>query len=219
MPIASVVKCLPAVPSPRGEMDIISGFEPAVPSSNLGEGTGEAGGDITIIFSLMKKIIFAILLLLSVGYILFPQTSLASACYLVNNPDGSPKYPELSRIEGGQRIPLGLVPCGQYPDCRCEITDFFVMLLRLFNFITFVIATPLAGLIILIGGIMIMISGGPGSANPITGVISPNMYSTGKAMVFNAVIAVILIFTSWIIMNAVMAAFGFLGAWHTPFGP
>ena len=35
------------MPSPRGEMDIMSGFEPAVPSSNLGEGTSEAGGDIT----------------------------------------------------------------------------------------------------------------------------------------------------------------------------
>ena len=44
------MKCLPAVPSPHGEMDITTGFEPVVGSSNLSGGTGEAGGDIITAF-------------------------------------------------------------------------------------------------------------------------------------------------------------------------
>ena len=51
---APIVKCLPVVPSPHGEMDIIFGFEPKVGSSNLPEGTSEAGGDI--IFGFEPKV-------------------------------------------------------------------------------------------------------------------------------------------------------------------
>lgn len=114
----------------------------------------------------------------------------------------------------------GLVPCGTgsptNPDGtinsywrRCELKDLFTLALNVYNFIVLKIATPLAGLLIVIGGVLIMISGGPGGKNPVTGVVSPNLYTTAKNMIKGAAIGIFLIFGSWLIINIVLTAIGY----------
>ena len=61
-----------------------------------------------------------------------------------------------------------LVPCGNAPGPTtlpgttnpCTINDFFALLNNIFNFVVYWVATPLAILMLTIGGIMIMISAG-----------------------------------------------------------
>ena len=60
-----------------------------------------------------------------------------------------------------------IVPCGNPGQAQCTITDFFVMLGNIYNFIVWNIATPLAILGLTIGGIFILISAG----NPNFGVL------------------------------------------------
>ena len=118
--------------------------------------------------------------------------------------------------------PQGLVPCGTgsptKPDGtldpawrRCELSDIFKLILNVYNFIILYIATPLAGLLIVIGGVLIIVSGGPGGRNPVTGVISPNLYSKAKDMILWTVVAIFLIFGSWLIINIVLIAIGYTG--------
>jgi len=102
----------------------------------------------------------------------------------------------------------GLVPCGQEGKPRCELNDIFELVLRVFKFLVYDISTVLAGLGIVIGGILILISGGPGGANPITGIASPNMYSTGKRIITGAIFGWFLIWGAWLIIHTVCLAIG-----------
>ena len=103
----------------------------------------------------------------------------------------------------------GLVPCGQPGAPRCELGDLFTLIANIFNFIVVYISTPLAGLAIVLGGVLILVSGGPGGKNPITGIASPNLYSTGKNMVVGAFIGWFLIWGAWLIIKTVTLAIGF----------
>jgi hypothetical protein len=105
----------------------------------------------------------------------------------------------------------GFVPCGQSDDsgkiaCPCEIGHFFTMLVNVYNFLVLDIATPLAVLALTIGGIFILISAG-----------NPNLHSTGKKIVYSAIIGLVLAFCSWLIINTLMSAIGFTGNWSNPF--
>jgi len=102
----------------------------------------------------------------------------------------------------------GLVPCGQPGKPRCELGDLFTLVRNIYNFIVLYISTPLAGLIIVIGGILMMISGGPGSPSPITGVASPNLYNTAKNMISGAIFGWFLIWGSWLIIHTLLWALG-----------
>ncbi len=117
--------------------------------------------------------------------------------------------PALASAQGG------LVPCGNGyptdPDFRpCTLSDFFTMILYIYNTIVY-LSVPLAGLMVVIGGVLIMISGGPGGKNPVTGIVSPNLYSQARNMVWGAVIGILLIFCSWVIIKAVLTAIGYVG--------
>mgnify|MGYP001562348584 CR=1 FL=1 len=105
----------------------------------------------------------------------------------------------------------GLVPCGQPNTPMCKLEDIFVLISNVYNFIVWKIATPLAGILVVIGGVIIMISGGPGGANPVTGIVSPNMYNKGKSIVTGAIGGWLLVFCSWLIINAVLLALGLPG--------
>lgn len=59
----------------------------------------------------------------------------------------------------------GIVPCTD----NCTLTDFITMIGNIYNFIVFSIATPLAVIAIIIGGVLIMTSAG-----------DPNRMSVGK---------------------------------------
>lgn len=117
-------------------------------------------------------------------------------------------------------IAQGLVPCGKgdptlpdgspNPDWkRCELADLFKLVENVYGFIVLYIATPLAGLVIVMGGVIILISGGPGGLNPITGIASPNLYNTGKNMVTGAILGMFLILGGWLIINTVLNIIGY----------
>ena len=131
----------------------------------------------------MKKIflIFFIALMLS-PVILAPNAAQASQC-------------------GGA---TGLVPCGLDATCPCEIQDFFVMLARIFNFAIKWIVTPLAVLMLTIGGVLILISAG-----------NPNLAGLGKKTLYAAIIGLVLAFGSWLIIGFILNALGYTGNWST----
>jgi len=62
------------------------------------------------------------------------------------------------------------------------------------------ISIPLAGLIIVAGGVMLLVSGG-----------NPGLVSLGKRMLWGAIIGILLIFCSWVIIKAVLTAIGYVG--------
>ena len=100
----------------------------------------------------------------------------------------------------------GLVPCGKAADGSdaCTIEHFFIMLSNIFNFIVYWIAAPLAVLMITIGGVMILISAG-----------NPNLAGMGKKILWVSIIGLVLVFCSWLIVNFILTALGYTGAWNT----
>ncbi len=109
--------------------------------------------------------------------------------------------------------PGGLVPCGKGANanpgrcdsvllCRCELGHVFVLARNIYVFIIWNIATPLAGLLIMIGGLLILLSGA-----------NQKLYDMGKTILWAAVWGVGLIFGAYLIMGAVMMAIGYTGPW------
>jgi len=91
-----------------------------------------------------------------------------------------------------------LVPC----DTNCSINDFFTMLVNIYNFIVWQIATPLATIALIIGGAFMMISAG-----------NPNQFNLGKTIVYSAIIGLVLVFGSWLIINTILTTLGYNGSW------
>ena len=103
-----------------------------------------------------------------------------------------------------------IVPCGQYSNCRCDLADVRELFLRVYIWVLG-IGTSLASLGIVLGGILIMISGGPGGTNPVTGIASPNMYNRGKQMITGCILGLILIWCAWLIIHTFAVIIGYTG--------
>jgi len=98
----------------------------------------------------------------------------------------------------------GLVPCGNPGEPACTLGHLFQMLGLIYNFIVYTIAVPLATLIIIVGGVLILVSGG-----------NPEMAGRGKKALMAGVIGLVLVFCSWVIINTVMSVLGYsLGSWY-----
>ncbi|MFY9462461.1 MAG: hypothetical protein WAP51_04650 [Candidatus Sungiibacteriota bacterium] len=106
----------------------------------------------------------------------------------------------------------GIVPCGTSTTRPCTICDLGVLVINLTNFLIYNIAIPLASLMIIIGGIMIMI----GSA-------SEERVKTGKKILTNAIIGVIIVFVAWLLVDTIIKVltgsfaqnfFGTFGPWN-----
>ena len=117
----------------------------------------------------------------------------------------------------------GLVPCGVKVNpppagspsgtqgtlaCPCTLNHFFIMALRIVNFMIWILGVPLATLMIVIGGLLIMLSG-----------VNPEWVSKGKHMLLWAIISIALMLGSWLIINFVLAAIGYnpVVEWWKPF--
>ncbi|MDP3882621.1 MAG: hypothetical protein Q8Q48_01030 [Candidatus Staskawiczbacteria bacterium] len=98
----------------------------------------------------------------------------------------------------------GLVPCGKADDGSdaCQISDFFIMLGLIYDFVIKFIAAPLAIIMLTIGAIILMISAG-----------NPNLAGIGKKILWVSIIGLVLIFCSWIIVNFIMTTLGYRGSW------
>jgi len=78
------------------------------------------------------------------------------------------------------------------------------MLVKIYEFIVWWIATPLAVIAIIIGGVMMMISAG-----------NPNLLGTGKKILYAAIIGLVLAFGSYLIIDFILHAIGFNQDWST----
>ena len=83
----------------------------------------------------------------------------------------------------------------------CTICDFFQMLVNVYSFIVLQIATPLAIIAIIVGGILMMLSAG-----------NPNLMSKGKTILYAAIIGLFLVFGSWLIIDFVLNLIGYSNA-------
>jgi len=94
-----------------------------------------------------------------------------------------------------------LVPCGQTESNPCKLSDLGTLAVNVFNFIVFQVAVPLAALVIVVGGIFLLVSGS-----------NPGLADKGKKMLWGAVIGLVLIFSSWIIINTLLNALGYVNS-------
>lgn len=108
---------------------------------------------------------------------------------------------------------LGLVPCGSAitngtPTCPCELEHVFVLILNLYNFAIWKISVPLASLLVVVGGVMLLVSGG-----------NPRLAGRARTILWGAVIGIALVFGAWVIINTILVAIGynFAADWFSPF--
>ena len=152
----------------------------------------------------MKKLFFIILAALILFSLPITVTQTQAAQCSVEHPDTSSTVTPRPNAAGHPEVANSLVPCGQYPDCQCELQDLFTMVLRIYNFLVWTIATPLAGLLVVAGGVLMVVSGG-----------NPGLLDWGKRILWGVFIAIILIFGSWFIIDIVLKAIGYTGRWNT----
>ncbi|MFH0852711.1 MAG: hypothetical protein V1845_03900 [bacterium] len=79
----------------------------------------------------------------------------------------------------------------------CELCDFFKLLKNIFNFIAFNLAPPLAGFLFLLAGFFFLTSGG-----------SEDQAKRAKKIFTDTVIGLVIIFTSWLIVNSIIQIIG-----------
>ena len=91
----------------------------------------------------------------------------------------------------------GIVKCGINASCPCELTDFFTLLARIYEFMVWKIASPLAILMVTIGGVLMLISAG-----------NPNLFGLGKKTVYASIIGIILVFGALLIINSILGLMG-----------
>jgi type IV secretory pathway VirB2 component (pilin) len=90
------------------------------------------------------------------------------------------------------------VRCGNPGQKACEIGDFFNTLGYIYNFLVLSVATPLAVIALIIGGIFILISAG-----------NPNFAEMGKKIVRYSIFGLALVFGSWLIIKTILSWIGY----------
>ncbi len=90
-----------------------------------------------------------------------------------------------------------LVPCGGTDQAPCTLCHFFAGFSNIINFIAFGLTPPIAMLIFLIGGIMLLTAGG-----------NEQRLSKAKQLVTNAVIGLLIIYLGWLLMNSLITTIG-----------
>ena len=85
---------------------------------------------------------------------------------------------------------LPLVPC---IDRACTICDFFVLIKNIVDFLTEAVAMPVAVIILIYGGIMLLTSGG-----------SEDKIRKGKSALWQAVWGLIIVFAAWLIIDTII---------------
>ena len=129
-------------------------------------------------------------LIVFLGNLIFPVVSLAGDY----NVDSTTVHYE------------GLVPCGksqpapgehEWVTMRCQFCHFFVMLDGIIDFVLVYIVIPVAVLMLVVGGVMFFFAGA-----------RPDMMAKGKKLITSVIIGLVIIFASYMIVGAVLAAMG-----------
>ena len=95
----------------------------------------------------------------------------------------------------------GLVPCGGPNEPPCEFCHLFVMFDRIIDFVLFTLVPPIAVLMLVIGGAMFFFAGA-----------DPALLSKARAVLSATVIGLLIIYGSWLLINAFFIAIG-VSAW------
>ncbi len=87
----------------------------------------------------------------------------------------------------------GLVPCGGPGQSECTICHLFVGIKNIVDFLTLNIAMPLAVVILIYGGVMLLVSGG-----------SEEKIKKGKTALGAAVWGLLIVFAAWLIIATIL---------------
>lgn len=87
----------------------------------------------------------------------------------------------------------GLVPCS---GLSCEPCDIFVGFMNIINFLVFTITPFAAGIMIIASGLILTFGG------------SETAKTMGKKMFTNTVIGLVIVFSSWLIINTIIKTVG-----------
>ena len=90
----------------------------------------------------------------------------------------------------------GLVPCGGPGEDACTFEHLTVMVNNVVQFALFNIAIPVAVIVVVIGGVMIMTSGG-----------NESKIARGKQMVTGTFVGLLIAFGAWLIVETVISIF------------
>jgi len=90
-----------------------------------------------------------------------------------------------------------LVRCGGAGQPACQICHLFDMLDRIVDFILLFIVFPIATLLLIVGGGMLIISSG-----------DTNKINQGKSILVSTIIGLLIILSSWLIINTFMTTIG-----------
>lgn len=91
-----------------------------------------------------------------------------------------------------------LVSCGRTGGISCNLCDLYVLAKNVINFALFWLALPIAVIVFLWGGILLLTSRG-----------SEEQLKQGKAALTNAVLGIIIAFAAWLIINTLLVTLGF----------
>lgn len=90
-------------------------------------------------------------------------------------------------------LAAGLVPCS---GANCTTCDLLKLVSNIASFVVKDVAIPLAGLLFLASGIMMVVSGG-----------SEERFKKGRLMMINTLIGIVIVFASWVLVNALITSF------------
>lgn len=96
----------------------------------------------------------------------------------------------------------GLVPCGNAGQPSCTLCHLYVLAKNVIDFGLFDLALPIAVIMLLIGGIILLTSMG-----------SPEKLTRGKAILVNTLIGLVIAFAAWIIIATLLGTLGFNLPW------
>jgi len=91
-----------------------------------------------------------------------------------------------------------IVSCGNTGQPMCSLCDLYVLVRKIIDFLLFQLALPIAVVVALIGGILLLVSAG-----------DPKKVEQGKSALTNAVVGIIIAFAAWLIINTILTTLAF----------
>lgn len=113
-------------------------------------------------------------------------------------------YAPTATLAQGQGDYTPIVQCGTGTGADfvpCNLCDLYVLVRRIIDFLLYVLALPIAVIVLLIGGLLLLTSAG-----------DPGKIQQGKAAISNAVLGLVIAFAAWLLINTVMTTLAFKGS-------
>lgn len=131
---------------------------------------------------IFQKIIPLVNILFALSFIVFPVMALAART-------GCPTE--------------GFVPCGT-PGCPCQFCDLFLLFDKIYKFVMYDIVPPIAVVLLIVGGVWILLSGG-----------NPAGATKGKTIVFSTLIGLAVVYGAYLLVSTFLMAIG-ANVWSGP---